>query len=350
MSQATIAARRRMSTAHCYLDPIRKRQNLRIETGALTEALVLDGKRCTGVRYSVGGNLREARAARAVVVSAGSINSPQLLELSGIGQPERLQKLGIPVRHALPGVGENLRDHYAPRTRWAVGAKGITYNDRGRGLGLVRQALHYAISGKGLLAMVGAPIRAFVRSREGLDAPDLLLGWVPMLTEPGPKGPKISRQSGVTCYAHPMRPESKGHIHIVSADPRKPPAINFNFLSSPVDAALTVRAVRIACAIMTAPALAPLQLAEIAPGANRTTDDEILDWVKAAAETTYHPVGTCRMGSDAMAVVDARLRVHGIEGLRVADASIMPTLTSGNTNAPSIMIGEKAADMALKDA
>jgi choline dehydrogenase len=350
MSQATIAARRRMSTAHCYLDPIRKRQNLRIETGALTEALVLDGKRCTGVRYSVGGNLREARAARAVVVSAGSINSPQLLELSGIGQPERLQKLGIPVRHALPGVGENLRDHYAPRTRWAVGAKGITYNDRGHGLGLVRQALHYAISGKGLLAMVGAPIRAFVRSREGLDAPDLLLGWVPMLTEPGPKGPKISRQSGVTCYAHPMRPESKGHIHIVSADPRKPPAINFNFLSSPVDAALTVRAVRIACAIMTAPALAPLQLAEIAPGANRTTDDEILDWVKAAAETTYHPVGTCRMGSDAMAVVDARLRVHRIEGLRVADASIMPTLTSGNTNAPSIMIGEKAADMALKDA
>jgi choline dehydrogenase len=350
MSQATIAARRRMSTAHCYLDPIRKRQNLRIETGALTEAVVLDGKRCTGVRYSVGGNLREARAVRAVVVSAGSINSPQLLELSGIGQPERLQKLGIPVRHALPGVGENLRDHYAPRTRWAVGAKGITYNDRGRGLGLVRQALHYAISGKGLLAMVGAPIRAFVRSRECLDAPDLLLGWVPMLTEPGPKGPKISRQSGVTCYAHPMRPESKGHIHIVSADPRKPPAINFNFLSSPVDAALTVRAVRIACAIMTAPALAPLQITEIAPGANRTTDDEILDWVKAAAETTYHPVGTCRMGSDAMAVVDAQLRVHGIEGLRIADASIMPTLTSGNTNAPSIMIGEKAADMVLKDA
>jgi choline dehydrogenase len=350
MSQATIASRRRMSTAHCYLDPIRRRQNLRIETGALTEALLLEGKRCTGVRYSVAGNLREARAARAVVVSAGSINSPQLLELSGIGQPERLQKLGIAVRHALPGVGENLRDHYAPRTRWAVGAKGITYNDRGRGLGLVRQALHYAISGKGLLAMVGAPIRAFVRSREGLDAPDLLLGWVPMLTEPGPKGPRISRKSGVTCYAHPMRPESKGHVHIVSPDPRKPPAINFNFLSSPVDAELTVRAVRIACAIMTAPALAPLQITEIAPGANRRTDDEMLDWVKAAAETTYHPVGTCRMGPDAMAVVDARLRVHGIEGLRVADASIMPTLTSGNTNAPSIMIGEKAADMVLEDA
>jgi choline dehydrogenase len=256
--------------------------------------------------------------------------------------------LGIEVRHALPGVGENLRDHYAPRTRWAIGAKGITFNDRARGLGMVGQALKYVFKGDGLLAMVGAPLRAFVRSREGLAAPDLLLGWVPMLTEPGPKGPKISRQSGVTCYAHPMRPESRGHIHIVSSDPGKPPAINFNFLSSPVDAALTVRAVRIARAIMTAPAMAPLQVSELAPGTEQTTDEEILDWVKAAAETTYHPVGTCKMGIDAMAVVDPQLRVHGIDGLRVADASIMPTLTSGNTNAPSIMIGEKAADMMLR--
>jgi choline dehydrogenase len=171
-----------------------------------------------------------------------------------------------------------------------------------------------------------------------------------MLTEPGPKGPAISRRSGMTCYAHPMRPESRGHIHAVSADPRRPPAINFNFLSSPVDAELTVRAVRIARAVMTAPAMAPLRVTEIAPGPSRTTDDEIVDWVKSAAETTYHPVGTCKMGSDAMAVVDARLRVRGIAALRIADASIMPTLTSGNTNAPSIMIGEKAADMVLKDA
>jgi choline dehydrogenase len=144
-----------------------------------------------------------------------------------------------------------------------------------------------------------------------------------------------------------MRPESKGRIHIASSDPRRPPAINFNFLSSPIDAEITVRAVRIACAVMTAPAMAPMQVTEIAPGASRRSDDEIIDWVKQAAETTYHPVGTCKMGSDPMAVVDHRLRVHGIEGLRVADASIMPTLTSGNTNAPSIMIGEKAADMVL---
>jgi choline dehydrogenase len=347
MSQATIAARRRMSTARCYLDPIRGRANLRIETGALTEGLLLDGKRCIGVRYSVAGALHEARAGREVVVSAGSINSPQLLELSGIGQPERLQALGIEVQHALPGVGENLRDHYAPRTRWAIGTKGFTYNDTGRGLGLVRQAMDYAVFGKGLLNMVAAPLRAFVRSREGLEAPDLLLGWVPMLTELGPKGPKIASQSGMTCYAHPMRPESKGHIHIAAADPRRPPAINFNFLSSPVDAELTVTAIRIARAVMNAPSLAPLRISELAPGEAQTRDDEILDWVKGSAETTYHPVGTCKMGADAMAVVDARLRVHGIAGLRVADASIMPTLTSGNTNAPAIMIGEKAADMIL---
>ncbi len=348
MSQATIARGRRMSTARCYLDPARKRPNLRIETGAIAEALLFEGKLCIGVRYSLGTALREARAAREVVVSGGTVNSPQLLELSGIGQPERLKALGIEVRHSLPGVGENLRDHYAPRTKWAIGAKGITYNDTARGLGLVRQALRYALSGRGLLGSVGAPMRAFVRSRDGLAAPDLLLGWVPMLTEPGPRGPRIARESGVTCYAHPMRPESKGHIHVVSADPHKPPAINFNFLSSPVDAELTVRAIRIARAIMTAPAMAPLQVSELAPGTGRTTDDEILDWVKAVGETTYHPVGTCKMGSDAMAVVDARLRVHGIDGLRIADASIMPTLTSGNTNAPSIMIGEKAADMVLR--
>src|SRR5712672_494655 len=220
MSQATIASGRRMSTARCYLDPIRSRPNLHIETRALTEALVLHGKRCTGIRYSVGGDLREAAVAREVVVSAGTINSPQLLELSGIGQPERLRGLGIEVRQALPGVGENLRDHYVPRTRWLIGKKGITFNDRGRGLGLAHQVLRYALFRQGMLAMTGAPIRAFVCSREGLEAPDLMLGWIPMLTEPSPRGPRISRQSGLTLYAHAMRPESKGQVHITVADAR----------------------------------------------------------------------------------------------------------------------------------
>src|SRR6202043_2159283 len=169
MTQATIRGGRRMSTAVCYLDPARTRPNLTIVANALTEGLLFDGKRCVGVRYNVHGQQREARATREVVISAGSINSPQLLELSGIGQPQRLNGLGIVVHHALPGVGENLRDHYAPRTRWAIGAKGIPFNDRARGLGLVYQALRYALSGEGMLGMVAAPIRAFVRSRDGLE-------------------------------------------------------------------------------------------------------------------------------------------------------------------------------------
>jgi choline dehydrogenase len=351
MSQASIAGGRRQSTAACYLDStVRKRPNLHIETGALTERLLIEGSRCVGVRYSIGGAAREARSGREVVVSAGAINSPQLLELSGIGQPDRLGELGIEVVQALPGVGENLRDHYAPRTRWAIGRRGATYNDTGRGLGLVGHALRYLAGQPSMLSMVAAPLRAFVKSREGLEAPDLLLGWVPMLMEQTPKGPKLARESGMTCYAHPMRPESKGSIHIRAADPRQAPAIRYNFLSSPVDAELTLRAIRIAQSIMTAPALAPFQISEMAPGPQAKTDAEVLDWVRAAGETTYHPVGTCKMGSDPMAVVDARLRVHGLAGLRVADASIMPTLTSGNTNAPSIMIGEKCAAMVLEDA
>ena len=179
---------------------------------------------------------------------------------------ERLRDLGIEVLHELPGVGENLRDHFAPRTRWLVGAKGYTLNHRGRGLGLVRQALRYVLGQPSMLAAVAAPMRAFVRSREGLDAPDLLLGWVPMLSEMRPKGPVISKQSGMTCYAHAMRPESTGHVHIVSADVERPPAIQFNFLSARPDEELTVAAVNIARSIMRAPAMAPLQLTEVGPG------------------------------------------------------------------------------------
>ncbi len=348
MSQATMAGGRRMSTAHCFLRPARRRSNLHIITNALTEKILLEGTKCIGVRYRVGRQTHEARAGREVIISAGAINSPQLLELSGIGQAARLSALGIPVAHELAGVGENLRDHYAPRTRWGIGARGYTFNDTGRGFGLIKQGLRYLIHQDGMLSMVAAPIRAFVHSRAGLEAPDLLLGWVPMLTEAGPNGPVLSRQSGLTCYAHPMRPESTGHIHIKSADPRDPPAIHFNFHSVAADAALTVRAVRIARTIMTAPAMAPLKVSEIEPGAEATSDDDILSWVRAAAQTTYHPVGTCKMGVDRNAVVDDQLRVHGLTGLRVADASIMPTLTSGNTNAPTIMIGEKAADLVLQ--
>ncbi|MGH6621248.1 MAG: GMC family oxidoreductase, partial [Alphaproteobacteria bacterium] len=184
MTQTTISNGRRMSTAHCYLEPARKRANLEIRTGAHTEALVIDGKRCAGVRYSVGGVAQEARAAREVIVSAGSINSPQLLELSGIGRPEVLQNSGIAVRHALPGVGENLRDHYSPRMKYAVTQRGITYNDRARGLGLAGQAMRYAFARSGFFAMAATPIRVYFRTREGLESPDATFSCLPFLIGP----------------------------------------------------------------------------------------------------------------------------------------------------------------------
>jgi choline dehydrogenase len=345
MTQATIRNGRRMSTAFCYLDPARGRQNLKIQANALTECLLIDGKRCVGVRYTVNGQQGEARATREVVVSAGSINSPQLLELSGIGQPDLLRGLGIEVRHELKGVGENLRDHYSPRMKWSVSASlGMTYNDKARGLGLMWQALKYAFTNKGLLGLPAAPIRAYIRTRGGLDAPDAAISWVPFLVG---QNFQLAKNSGVTAIMNILRSESTGNIHISSNSPNKPPAVRFNFLSAQLDRDVTLEAMRITRRIMTAPSMQGIATDEIAPGVNIQSDSELLDWVKNNAETTYHPVGTCKMGSDPMAVVDDQLRVHGMEGLRVADASIMPTLTSGNTNAPSIMIGEKASRMML---
>ena len=345
MTQATIRGGRRMSTAVCYLDPARSRPNLVIQANALTECVLLDGKRCVGVRYRVDGQQREAGANREVIVSAGSINSPQLLELSGIGRPEVLSRAGIEVRHELKGVGENLRDHYSPRMKWSVpAALGMTYNDKARGLGLVGQALRYALTHKGLLGLPAAPIRAYIRTRAGLDAPDAAISWIPFLVG---ENMQLAKTSGVTAIMNILRSESTGSIHVSSSSPNTPPAVRFNFLTAQLDREVTLEAMRITRRIMTAPAMRDIATDEIAPGINIQSDDELLDWVKKNAETTYHPVGTCKMGSDPMAVVDDQLRVHGITGLRVADASIMPTLTSGNTNAPSIMIGEKASRMVL---
>jgi choline dehydrogenase len=345
MTQMTIRGGRRMSTARCYLDPARGRQNLTIQANALTECLLLEGTRCVGVRYTMNGQLRDARANREVIVSAGSINSPQLLELSGIGQPELLQSVGIEVRHALKGVGENLRDHYSPRMKWSVPpALGMTYNDKMRGLGKVKQALMYALAHKGLLGMPAAPIRAYVCTRAGLDGPDAAIAWVPFFMT---NDFQLAKHSGVTAITHTLRSESTGSIHVTSRSPRQQPAVRFNFLTAQLDREVTLAAMRIARRIMGAPAMRDIATDEVAPGVNVQSDDELLDWVKKNAETTYHPVGTCKMGSDPMAVVDDQLRVHGMQGLRVADASIMPTLTSGNTNAPAIMIGEKASRMVL---
>jgi choline dehydrogenase len=229
--------------------------------------------------------------------------------------------------------------------KWTVPASlGMTYNDRARGLGMVWQALKYALTSKGLLGLPASPIRAYVRTRGGLDAPDAAISWIPFLAG---ANFKLAKNSGITAITNILRSESTGSIHVSSKSPNRPPAIRFNFLSAQLDREVTLEAMRITRRIMTAPAMRGIATDEITPGVNIQSDEKMLDWIKQNAETTYHPVGTCKMGSDPMAVVDNELRVHGIEGLRIADASIMPTLTSGNTNAPSIMIGEKASRMVL---
>jgi len=347
MSQATINKGRRQSTAYCYLDPARDRENLTIETGALGGSLILDGKRCTGVRYTVGGEAREAHATREVILSGGSINSPKILELSGIGQPELLRQHGIEVQHELPGVGENLRDHYSPRMKYAITEKDATFADRGTGWRLIGEALKYGIFRKGFIALTTVPIRMYFRTREGLESPDATISVMPFLTERINRERRIARGRGITLSVNVLRSESLGSIHIKSTDPAEAPAIRFNFLSAEMDRTGLLTAMRKGRELMATSPLADIVGHEIAPGPETQSDEDLLEWVRNTAETTYHPVGTCKMGSDPMAVVDDQLRVHGVEGLRVADASIMPTLTSGNTNVPCIMIGEKCATMVL---
>jgi choline dehydrogenase len=229
--------------------------------------------------------------------------------------------------------------------KWAVPhALRMTYNTRTRGFGMAWQALRYATTRKGLLGLPAAPIRAYVRTRPGLDAPDAAISWIPFLVG---DNFQLAKDSGVTAIMNILRSESTGSIHVSSKAPNTQPAIRFNFMTAQLDREVTLEAMRITRRIMTAPSMRGIAADEIAPGADIQSNDELLDWIKRNAETTYHPVGTCKMGSDPMAVVDDQLRVHGMEGLRVADASIMPTLTSGNTNAPSIMIGEKASRMVL---
>ncbi len=347
MSQVTIAKGRRQSTAFCYLDPARSRRNLTIEQGAMGESLILEGKRCVGVRYSVRGEKREARADREVVVSGGSINSPKILELSGIGQGDFLRSLGITPVHELRGVGENLRDHYSPRVKFAIKEKGLTFNDNARGWRLAREAIKYGLFREGFLASTSVPIRMYFRTRPGAETPDATVSIAPFLYEMVDNERRVSKRKGITMNVNVLRSESTGSIHIKSANPAEPPAIRFNFLSTEHDRTGVLAAVRKGRELMATSPLKEVTGEEIAPGAHLQNDDELLDWIAKNAETTYHPVGTCKMGGDPMAVVDSELRVHGLQGLRVADASIMPTLTSGNTNAPTIMIGEKCAEMVL---
>ena len=346
-TQTTIHDGWRMSTSRCYIDPARRRANLDIQCEAHVESLLLEEKRCTGLRYRVGNESREAHAACEVVLCAGSINSPQILELSGIGRPEVLRAQGIEVRHALEGVGENLRDHYVPRMRWNITERGVTFNDRARGFGLAWQILRYALTRRGFLALPSSPVLAFLRTRPELEAPDVQLHFIPFAIEHIKKR-KLAREPGMTIAMCQLRPESRGSIHIDSSDPMSAPEIHFNFLSAAIDRQTLVAGVRESRRIVEASAMDALRGTEVNPGPDIQTDDAILDYIRTTAQTAYHPVGTCKMGSDEMAVVDPELKVRGVQGLRVADGSIMPTLMSGNTNGPIIMIGEKASDMMLE--
>lgn len=351
MAQQNIAAGIRQSTATQYLAAARRRSNASVLAGAEALSLIIEGRRCVGVRYRHKGRLCEARARREVIVSCGTANSPKLLELSGIGNPDLLGRLGIPVVHALPGVGENLRDHYAALMKWRLRRPGVSIAAKGRGWRLGLEILRYVFLRRGFISQGMGTMRVFAKSTPARNEPDIMLAAAPFIIEliPG-VGRRMSRTEGFITYAHPQRTESTGSIHIRSKDPSAHPAIEFRFLQTDTDRRAAIAAVRCARAIATADPLGSLVAEELSPGSAVQSDEQILDHLRDQGLITHHMSGTCRMGIDPMAVVDAQLRVHGLDGLRIADASIMPTMTSGNTSVPCMMIGEKAAHMILEDA
>lgn len=347
-AQRTIADGRRVSAARAFLDPIKKRRNLSIRTKAHVTGLVLDGKKATGVRYTIGGRNgrpEEVRARREVILSGGTYNSPQILQLSGVGDPEHLADLGIPCQHALPGVGQNLRDHYAPRMTARV--KDIdTINERVRGFGLVKEAMTYALRRRGILAISPTLIYCFWRSHPAIEQSDIQMTFTPASYAEGVQG-KLEDTPGMTVAPWQQRPEASGYCKITSSDPFAPPVINPNYLGAETDRQTVVAAMRLGRKLLSSDALAPYNAGEAWPGPDVQTDDEFLDAAKQRGTTTFHPAGTCRMGpaTDPTAVVDDTLKVHGIDGLRVVDASVMPMMISANLNAATLMIADKASDM-----
>jgi len=346
--QVTMKNGRRQSTARAFLDPARSRPNLSIETDALVGKIILEGKRAVGVAYTVHGQAREARAGREVIVSCGAVQSPGVLEHSGIGQPELLRRHGIEVKHELKGVGENYGDHFAPRMNWRVKLP-ITLNEQTRGLSLVKEVIKYYTTGRGALALTAGVVYGFVRTRPGLDSPDMQFHMAHASYDTAQKR-LLEKEPGMTVVIGQCRPDSRGSIHIKSATPGVEPAIRPNFLTAQIDRDAAVAGMQIARRIVSHPSMEKYIAFENKPGKDVNSYDEWLDFARATGQTTYHVCGTCKMGSDPMAVVDDRLRVHGIIGLRVVDASIMPTVPSGNTNAPTIMVAEKGADMIKEDA
>jgi choline dehydrogenase len=346
--QTTTRRGRRASSAFSYLRPARDRSNLRIETAALAQRVVFDGRRAVAVEYLQNGSVRVARARKEILLSGGSYNSPQLLQLSGVGPAELLKQHGIDVVLDSAGVGNDLQDHLQVRIVMRCSQR-VTLNDVVNDpLRKVIAGLRYAVSRKGPLTIAAGTSGAFFKTSPRLATPDIQIHFIPFSTDK--MGEKLHAFSGFTASVCQLRPESRGSLRIKSTDPTAPPAIRINYLATETDRRAFIDGIRILRQILAAPALKPYVVDEVYPGANITNDDDVLDFCRNTGSTVYHPTSTCRMGNDPLAVVDQRLKVRGIEALRVVDASVMPDLMSGNTNAPTIMIAEKASDMILQDA
>lgn len=347
-SQRLILKGRRMSAARAFLKPALKRPNVSLHTHAHVTGLVLEGKRAVGVAYRKGGRngpAIEVRARREVILSGGAYNSPQILQLSGIGPAGLLQSKGIPVAHALAGVGEGLQDHYAPRTVARV--KNMrTINEQVRGLALMGEALKWVTTRGGILSIPPTVVYAFWHSGESPEGLDLQITFTPASYKEGEQG-VLEDQPGMTCAAWQQRPESRGHVRIRSADPFEAPVIQTNYLAEELDRRVVVAGMRWARRLLRTAPLAPYYDHEDFPGDRIQTDDEFLDAATRRAQTTFHPCSTCRMGpaDHPMNVVDDHLRVHGMEGLRIVDASVMPRILSANLNAGTLMIADKASDL-----
>jgi choline dehydrogenase len=335
---------KRWSTARGYLDPVRDRPNLTIVTRALALEVAFEGKRAKGIAYAVNGVKQTARAEREVILCGGAINSPQLLQLSGVGDSALLQRLGIKVRQALPGVGANLSDHPDIVVQYAC-KQPVSLAKKARAPGKFLTGAQWFLAKSGPAASNHFEAGGFIRSRAGIEHPDLQFTFMPLAVKPGTVETRAEHSFQV--HIDLLRPESLGRVEAQSADPRQAPSILFNYLRSQRDRDDFRRSVALIREILAQAALDPYRGDELFPGPDVKSDAAVDAWVRAAVETCYHPVGTCKMGrdTDAMSVVDDQLRVHGLEGMRVVDASVMPAIVSGNTNAPTIMIAEKAADM-----
>jgi len=337
----------RWSTSKAFLKPVLKRPNLKVLTRAHTASLILEGKRVTGVVFDLDGQPAQATIRGEVILAAGAVASPQLLELSGIGNPDVLGRHGIQVRHALTGVGENLQDHLQIRTVFKV-QNALTLNQIANSLtGRVGMALQYALFRRGPLSMAPSQLGIFTKSDPSKETPDLEYHVQPLSTDK--LGDPLHPFPAVTASVCNLRPESRGSIHIAGTDFRQQPSIKPNYLSAPADRLIAAQSIKLTRRLMAARALAKYAPEEFLPGPSISSDDDLARAAGDIATTIFHPIGTCKMGDDDRAVVDARLRVHGLQGLRVVDASVMPTITSGNTNSPVIMIAEKAADMIAED-